>query len=113
MSIIWSYNFVFLCIIFTEPSGYPSELQIIMQTSLTVTFQWKALECYEENGPIIGYHYRAYQDLFHYDEGTANWNATTISLISSNLKSFSLAAMNEAGIGEHCPPIEVPNFDEG
>ena len=102
-----------LKLIFTEPSVYPSEVRIIMQTSLTVTFQWKALECYEENGPIIGYHYRAYQDLLHYDEGIVNWNVTTATFISSDLNSFSLAAMNEAGIGEHCPPIQVHNFDGG
>ena len=98
---------------FKEPSGHPSELQIIKQTSSTVTFRWKELDCYEENGPIIGYQYRAYYGLFDYIANVLDSNTTMVTLSSENMLSLSVAAMNEAGIGDHCPPTLVPNFDEG
>ena len=84
-----------------------------MQTYLMVTFQWKAVECYEENGPITGYHYRVYYDLFNFNDGIVDRNTTMVSLIYNNMQGFSVAAMNEAGTGEHCPPVQVHNFDEG
>ena len=84
-----------------------------MQTPSTVTFQWKELDCYEENGPITGYQYRAYYGLFNSIENVLDNNTTMVTLPSENMLSLSVAAMNEVGIGDHCPPILVPIFDEG
>ena len=95
------------------PSGYPSQLQIIKQTFLEVTFQWKELACYERNGPITGYHYRVYYDLHHFDEGEVDKNTTMVTLFHRCMKSFTVAAANEAGIGEYCPPLLVPDVNEG
>ena len=83
------------------------------QTSSTVTFRWKELECYEQNGPITGYQYRAYYGYLNCIENVVDWNTTMVTLSYGNLQSLSVAAMNEAGIGEHCPPILVSNFVEG
>ena len=84
-----------------------------MQTSSTVTFQWKELECYEENGPITGYRYRVYYNLSYYTEGEVDKNTTMVSLLHNNMEGFSVAAMNTAGMGEHCPTIQVYKFEEG
>ena len=84
-----------------------------MQTPSTVTFRWKELDCYEENGPITGYQYRAYYGLFNSIENVLDNNTTMVTLPSENMLSLSVAAMNEVGIGDHCPPILVPIFDEG
>lgn len=96
-----------------EPSGYPSVIQITIQTSETVTFEWKALECYQENGPITGYNYRIYYNLNNYNAATVSSSITMITLFHQNIQGFSVAAMNEAGIGEHCPPLPVLNLDQG
>ena len=98
---------------FEGPSGYPSQLQIIKQTFLKVTFQWKELECYEQNGPITGYHYRVYYSLNHFDEGKVDKNATTVTLFYKRMKSFTVAAANEIGIGEYSPPLLVPYVKKG
>ena len=100
-------------LLYKAPSGYPSQLQIIELTPLIVTFQWKELQCFEENGPISGYHYRAYYGVNHYEEGRVDSKTTMISLYYNNMQSFSVAAANEAGIGEHCPPLLVPYLHEG
>ena len=78
-----------------------------------VTFQWEELECFEENGPITGYQYRIYYDLNHYDEARVDKETTTVTLFYKNMQGFSVAAMNEAGIGEYCPPLQVPYINEG
>lgn len=95
------------------PSEHPSELQVIMQTSSTVTFQWKELECYEENGPITGYHYRVYYSHSYYTEGEVDRNTTKITLLHNNMEGFSVAAVNKAGMGEHCPTFQVYKIAEG
>ena len=77
-----------------------------------MTFRWKELACYEENGPITGYQYQVYY-LSHYEEGNVDRRTTMITLHYNNMHSFSVAAKNEAGVGEHCPPLQVPYFHEG
>ena len=95
------------------PSGYPSELQVISQTSSVVSFQWKELECYEQNGPITGYNYRVYYNLSYHTEGEVDRNTTMVTLLHNNMQGFSVAAMNKAGMGKHCPTIQVYSFPKG
>ena len=102
-----------LCYLYTEPSGFPSELKIVHQTSTFVAFQWNELKCYEENGPITGYEYRVYHTLFHYTDGTADRNTTTYTIYDTSVQAFSVAAINDAGIGEHCPLLQIPAFRSG
>ena len=102
-----------LSLIYKAPSGYPSQLHIILQTMLLVTFQWKELACYEEKGPITGYQYRVYYNFNYYEEGIVDRSTTMITLPYNNMQGFSVAAINEAGIGVHCPPVEVPYFIQG
>ena len=95
------------------PSGYPSDVQIISHTSKLVKFLWKQLECYEENGPMIGYRYRIHYNHTNYSEGTLKANTHMLTLLRMNVQYFSVAAINRAGIGPHCPPVSVPRFDQG
>ena len=78
-----------------------------------MTFEWQPLECFEENGPIIGYSYRVYSNFVHYMEGLLGRNKTVLTVWHTNIQAFSVAAMNDAGIGEHCPPVQVPSFNSG
>ena len=99
--------------LYAGPSGYPSKLKIVHQTSTHVTLQWNHLECDQENGPITGYEYHAYYDLFEYTEGTLDQNTTTYTIYDADIQAFSVAAINEAGIGEHCYPLQIPEFTSG
>ena len=40
-------------------------------------------------------------------------NTTTVTLSDIVIKAFSVAAMNEAGIGEHSPPLQVTTTQMG
>ena len=99
-------------LVHTEPSSYPPDLMITAKTSSFITFQWSKLKCHQENGPITGYQYRVYRDLFQYTEGTIDQSTTTYTVFDTTMLSFSVAAMNEAGIGEHCPPLQIPMSDQ-
>ena len=74
---------------------------------------WNELECYEENGPITGYQYRVYYDLNQYQEGNVDRETTMVTLHYNNMQSFSVAATNQAGMGEYCPPVQVPRIYQG
>lgn len=78
-----------------------------------MTIQWKQLECYEENGPITGYHYRINYNMSSYIAGNVGANTTTLTLVKENVKHISVAAINKAGIGPHCPPVSVPSNHQG
>ena len=108
-----AYLHTTLCHSYTEPFGYPSKLTIVLQTSTFVTFQWNELKCHEENGPITGYEYRLYHTQFHCTDGKVDRNTTTYTLYDTSVQAFSVAAINEAGIGEHCPPLQIPAFPSG
>ena len=71
------------------------------------------MKCHKENGPIAGYEYRAYYDLFHYTEGKLDQKTTTYTIYDTNIQAFSVAAINEAGIGEHCPPLQINKMASG
>ena len=78
-----------------------------------MTFQWKQLECYKENGPITGYHYRINYNMSSYIAGNVGVITTRLTVMKINVKHISVAAINEAGIGPHCPPVPVPSHDQG
>ena len=71
------------------------------------------MNCHEENGPITGYEYRLYHTLLPYTDGTVDQNTTTYTIYDTNVEAFSVAAINEAGIGEHCPLLQIPAFRSG
>ena len=96
----------------TEPSGYPTQLRIVQQTPAFVVFQWNQLKCHQENGPITGYALRTYYQ-FQYTEGTVDKNTTSYTIYDTHIQAFSVAAINEVGIGDHCPPVHVEMFISG
>ena len=98
---------------FEGPSAYPPNVEIIKQTFQEVTFQWKELACPEQNGPITGYLYRVYYDHINFDEGRVDKNTATVTLLYKRMKTFSVAAANEVGIGQYSPPLLVPSVRKG
>ena len=94
------------------PSGYPLNANIILSSS-SLTFEWQRLECFEENGPITGYEYRVYYNLVDYIKGVVAKNITQLTVMHTNVQAFSVAAINEAGIGRHSPPVQIPGFELG
>lgn len=100
-------------LLFQGPTGYPSDVKIISQTSAIVTFQWRELECYEENGPITGYHYLICTDHSICSKGIVEANTTELSVSNMNMDNFRVAAINKAGTGPHSPPVPVLSLDKG
>ena len=100
--------------LFLEPSGYPSIINI-NQSSSSVTVEWQPLECFQENGPITGYNYRIYRNFVDYTEGLVGVNKTGLRVMNTYIcmQAFSVAAINKAGIGDHCPPVQIATFNLG
>ena len=97
-----------LILSFSEPSGFPRNLRVVSILSSSIRFQWDALECEKHNGPLLGYEY-------HFDSGNETVtaivgpNSTTciITLLQPGRIVFSVAAVNDAGVGYHCPPVSA------
>ena len=81
------------------------------KTLFSVTFKWNELPCHKRNGPITGYGYRIYHQYMGYIEGVLPPNTTSHTVYTANLEqggySMSVAAINEAGVGEFSPPCIV------
>lgn len=84
---------------------------MIAKTLFSVTFKWGELECHKQNGPISGYAYRIYYAFSQFIEGFLPPNKTEHTIYTSNVElggyALSIAAMNDAGIGEFSPPCTV------
>ena len=95
----------------SEPSGYPSNLRVLAKTLFSVTFKWNELECHKQNGPITGYEFRVYYAFWRYIEGVLGPKTTVHTLYVSNTElggyALSVAAINEASIGEYSSPCTV------
>lgn len=100
-------------LLFEEPTGYPSDVKIISQTSAFVTFHWRELECHEENGPITGYNYLICTHHASCSIGSVDASTTKLTVSNMNIHNFRVAAINKVGIGPHSPPVLVPSFDKG
>ena len=96
---------------FSVPSGYPPELRMIAKTLFSVTFKWNELDCHKQNGHITGYGFRTYYDFMQYIDGVLPPNKTVHTIYTANIGlggySVSVAAINEAGVGEYSPPCTV------
>ena len=73
------------------------------------------MKCHQQNGPISGYIYQLYHDLVHFSEGIVHDTIITLPFIGGSFMQFSVAAMNEAGVGEYSPPftIQQEHFEPG
>lgn len=104
-SVHYSWLYVYI-----GPSGFPTDLSIISVTSTSVTFCWNALECEKQNGFLTGYEYRVHSDTQSIT-GVVDPEKTTCSVLFSTCGTrrctVSVAAMNDAGAGEHSPLVEV------
>lgn len=63
-----------------------------------------------QNGPLTGYEYRVYVNHDNVINGTVGPDKTihTVTIFERPF-AISVAAMNQAGVGDHCPSIEVMN----
>lgn len=99
----------------TGPSGYPTGLHVSDETVQSLTFTWNPLECQFRNGRLTGYELRFYStyndvQIFY----TTDTRATFGNLRnSSSGYGLSVAAVNQAGTGDHSPLIEAATCPKG
>ena len=100
-------------IIHVGPTGVPSDLRVVYANSSVIKFRWSRLECEKQNGPLIGYEYKICVDN-KCIKGNVNSQTTTCTKhIQRDYGSYctiSVAATNEAGTGDHTPPVHVTNL---
>ena len=77
-----------------------------------VTFIWNEMKCEERNGILLGYEIKLYYDKGVYTTRVAE-SVTMFTIVpqllpeSSFPKAISVAAINEVGAGNHCPPVNI------
>ena len=77
-----------------------------------VTFSWKEMQCEERKGVLLGYEIKLYYDKQVYTTRVVE-SVTTFTVLPqwkpglSFPKAISVAAINELGAGNHCPPVHI------
>ena len=77
-----------------------------------ITFSWKEMRCEERNGVLLGYEIKLYYDKQVCIAGVAE-SVTMFTVLPqwktelSFPKAISVAAINEVGAGNHCPPVNI------
>ena len=72
------------------------------------------MDCEELNGPLIGYEYKIIRDGEEIVVRVDSESTTCVYLLNMTGVadcSVSVAAINEAGVGKYCPPVNV-DLDE-
>ena len=70
------------------------------------------MQCEESNGVLLGYEINLYFDKQVYTTGVAE-SVTMFTIVPQWLPKFtfpnaiSVAAVNEVGAGNHCPPVNI------
>ena len=107
-------NFFRFCFWPVGVSSYPQELKQICSDPNTgsVTFSWRVIECKQVNGILLGYEVKLY-----YGEETCTERViesmTTYTILPRRKhkfllpKAISVAAINEVGVGNHSPPVNI------
>ena len=77
-----------------------------------IIFNWKAVECEQRNGVLLGYEIKLYSDEQVYSR-TVVESGTIFTILPQWKpdfhfpKAISVAAINEVGVGNHCPPVNI------
>ena len=100
-----------------EASGYPQDVRLVSSNWIKghIKFSWHELDCDKHNGWLLGYECTTYFDNFcHTENVPAHVTSYTLSLYSFELitlpRAFSVAAINNAGVGDHCPPLNLTSM---
>ena len=70
------------------------------------------MECEQRNGALLGYEIKLYYDEETHTEVVVK-SVTTFTILPQLKpklflpKAISVAAINEVGVGDHCPPVNV------
>ena len=94
----------------TEPLAFPVNLKIASLLPNAITYTWNKTHSFVQQEPNIGYEYRflnGHQELttgFIHNFDDMQYIARYPKL-QENCYTFSVAAVNHAGTGPHCPPI--------
>ena len=95
-------------------TAFPQHLKQEYNMSKTggIIFSWKALDCEQRNGLLLGYEIKLYNDEQVYTRSVVE--SVTIFIIRPQWKpdfhfpnAISVAAINEVGVGSHCPPVSI------
>ena len=83
-----------------------------MSKTRGVTFTWKAVNCEQRNGLLLGYEIKLYYDDKVCTKRVVE-SVTTFTILPQWKpelcfpKAISVAAINEVGVGDHCPPVNL------
>ena len=91
-----------LCL-FTAPSAPPENVTILNTTLFTITVSWDEVPCIHRNGNITAYRvvYSIKDMRVTYDIIVSQQRVTISDLQSDTEYSISVAAVNDAGVGDY------------
>ena len=95
-------------------SAIPQDLKQVHNMSKIggITFSWKAVDCEQKNGVLLGYEIKLYNGEQVYTR-TVFESGTIFTILPQWKpelcfpKAISVAAINEVGVGNHCLPVNI------
>ena len=106
--------YVMIYTIFTAPSAAPTSVGVSEVTSSSITVQWEAVPCIEQNGDITGYTVRVLEsgEMERVEDVGDDVTQVTISdLTPSTTYSIQVAAVNSEGTGPYNDLITIDTPD--
>ena len=98
-------------------SAFPQDLKLITVNAdvQTATFGWKQIPCDQRNGVLLGYEVKLhYESGFRTSRVSDRQSTYTISTRRKYNNSFpeaiSVAGINEVGVGDHSPPLNLNQY---
>ena len=88
------------------PSAAPNSVSVSEVTSSSITVQWEAVPCIEQNGNITGYTVW-YGSQTQSVLGGSVTETTISNLTPSTTYNIQMAAMNDAGTGDYSNTISI------
>ena len=103
----------------TAPSAPPTDVRVLVNSSTSITVQWREVSCIHQNGEITGY------SVQYGVEGSSETQTITVSgdfsegmemisgLNKQTMYTVQVAAVNSAGTGEYSDPLpfETPDSE--
>ena len=94
----------------TYPQGLKQECDILQRRG--ITFSWREIECEPSNGVLLGYEIKLYYDdqmcTVRVGESVTTFTIEPHWRLRPYFpKAISVAAINEVGVGDYCPPVNI------
>ena len=97
-------------VVFIEPTGTIDTISLHPLTDITYRITWEGINCFEQNGEIIGYRVtveRTNNNYYTSIDSTVEYESTDVALLNRGVYNVSIAVINTVGVGPFSDRKEI------